>query len=165
MFEEVKTFPLNIAPLLSSHTSFEDWYAVVIAQHLNSTTLDLREWDNCFGNMYAGCTATHPKFWSYITQVIHTETQVIKVNVCLSVALINKSDKVEIDYIFDNNNSAYVLINNEDIAKTLSLSDEQKKSVLNQIRQTIPELSGIKETLERYMNQNNYSKRWSENVC
>ena len=89
MFEAVEIFPLNIAPSLSSQPSFEDWYNMVIDQHQNSTTLDLREWDNCFGNMYAGCTSTYPKFWSYITQVIHTETQVFKVNVCLSVALIN----------------------------------------------------------------------------
>lgn len=164
MFEQVKNYTLSAAPLLSSYSTFEDWYAVVIAEHLNSTVLDLSEWDNCFGNMYAGCTGTHPKFWSYITQIVHTETQVIKVNVCLSVALINTDDKVEIDYIFENNNSAYILINNEDIAKTLSLSVEQKNSVLNQVRQSIAELAGIKEALERYMNQNNYSKRWSENV-
>lgn len=164
MFNEVKMFPLNVAPQLSSYESFEDWYNVVIAQHRDSMALDISEWDNCFGNMYAGCTPTHPKFWSYVTQVIHTETAIIKVNACLSVALINTTGKVEIDYIFDNNNSAYVLINNEDIAKALSLTEDQKNAVLAQVRQTMPELHGIKETLERYMNQNNYSKRWTENV-
>lgn len=164
MFEEIKIFPLNVAPPLSSQASFEDWYNLVIDNHQNSTILDLSEWDNCFGNMYAGCTPTHPKFWSYITQVIHTETEVIKVNTCLSVALINTTDKVEIDYIFENNNSAYVLINNEDIATTLYLTNEQKNAILAHVRQSIPEIIGIKEVLNRYMNLNNYSKRWLENL-
>lgn len=164
MFEAVEIFPLNIAPSLSSQPSFEDWYNMVIDQHQNSTTLDLREWDNCFGNMYAGCTSTYPKFWSYITQVIHTEIQVFKVNVCLSVALINTTNKVEIDYIFENNNSAYILVNNEDIGKALSLTEDEKNAILAHVRKTIPELAGIKEALERYMNQNNYSERWTENA-
>lgn len=164
MFEEIKIFPFNVAPSLSSQPSFADWYSLVIDNHQNSTTLDLSEWDNCFGNMYAGCTPTHPKFWSYITQVIHTETEVIKVNACLSVALINTTDTVEIDYIFENNNSAYVLINNEDIATTLSLNNEQKNAILAHVRQSIPEMIGIKEVLNRYMNLNNYSKRWLENL-
>ena len=80
------------------------------------------------------------------------------------MALINTTNKVEIDYIFENNNSACILVNNEDIGKALSLTEDEKNAILAHVRKTIPELAGIKEVLERYMNQNNYSERWTENT-
>ena len=132
--------------------------------HRNSITLDLGEWDNCFGNIYAGSTPSHPKFWSYLTQEIRTESEVVKINTCISVALINSGEKVAIDYMFDNNNSAYVMVNDVNIGIALQLSEAENKDVLTTVREASPEIVGLKEALDQYMNSNNYAQKWTENL-